>query len=58
MSPTYEQGDRVIFERVDGSQVRRGDVVLFSAPDRYGFTSDVMKRVVGVGGDRVVCCTG
>ncbi|WP_112470708.1 signal peptidase I [Streptomyces triticisoli] len=58
MSPTYKQGDRVFFERVDGTQVRRGDVVLFSAPDRYGFTADVMARVIGVGGDHVVCCTG
>ncbi|MFI9602564.1 signal peptidase I [Streptomyces sp. NPDC052043] len=58
MSPTYVRGDRVFFERVDGTQVRRGDVVLFSAPDRYGFTADVMNRVIGVGGDHVVCCTG
>jgi len=32
--------------------------VLFSAPDRYKFSASVMRRVVGVGGDRVVCCTG
>ncbi|MBR8641983.1 signal peptidase I [Streptomyces tuirus] len=58
MRPTYGPGDRVIFERIDGSDVRRGDVVLFSAPDRYGFDELVMERVVGVGGDRVTCCTG
>ncbi|WP_445527294.1 signal peptidase I [Streptomyces cyslabdanicus] len=58
MSPTYARGDRVFFERVDGTQVRRGDVVLFSAPDRYGVTANVMNRVIGVGGDHVVCCTG
>ncbi|WP_234337095.1 signal peptidase I [Streptomyces xylophagus] len=58
MSPTYKPGDRIIFEKVDGSEVHRGDVVLFSAPDRYGFSANVMQRVVGVGGDRVVCCTG
>ncbi|MGR3872061.1 signal peptidase I [Streptomyces graminifolii] len=58
MAPTYEPGDRIIFERVDGGDVRRGDVVLFSAPDRYGFIASVMQRVVGVGGDRVVCCKG
>ncbi|MGX4691827.1 signal peptidase I [Streptomyces sp. JNUCC 63] len=58
MSPTYKPGDRVFFERVDGTRVRRGDVVLFSAPDRYGFETLVMWRVVGVGGDHVVCCTG
>ncbi|MET7490429.1 signal peptidase I [Streptomyces sp. NPDC005538] len=58
MAPTYKPGDRIIFEKVDGGAVHRGDVVLFSAPDRYGFTGSVMQRVVGVGGDRVVCCTG
>ncbi|MFI1167209.1 signal peptidase I [Streptomyces sp. NPDC020801] len=57
MSPTYEPGDRVFFERVDGTQVRRGDVVMFSAPDRYALGTDVMERVVAVGGDHVVCCT-
>ncbi|MFF7738064.1 signal peptidase I [Streptomyces sp. NPDC007984] len=58
MSPTYGPGDRVVFERIDGSDVRRGDVVLFSAPDRYGFDALVMERVIGVGGDHVTCCTG
>ncbi|PWI15862.1 signal peptidase I [Streptomyces sp. Act143] len=58
MSPTYGPGDRVVYEKVDGSEVRRGDVVLFSAPDRYGADWLVLERVVGVGGDHVECCTG
>jgi len=58
MSPTYKPGDRISFDKVDGGEVRRGDVVLFSAPDRYGFSANVMQRVVGVGGDEVVCCSG
>lgn len=58
MAPAYGPGDRVVYERVDGSEVRRGDVVLFTAPDRYGFDHLVMERVVGVGGDRVACCAG
>ncbi|MFJ5308573.1 signal peptidase I [Streptomyces sp. NPDC088350] len=58
MSPTYKPGDRIIYEKVAGGEVHRGDVVLFSAPDRYGFSANVMQRVVGVGGDRVACCTG
>ncbi|MFI6008614.1 signal peptidase I [Streptomyces sp. NPDC051243] len=58
MTPTYGPGDRLFYERIDGSEVRRGDVVLFSAPDRYGFDGLLMARVVGVGGDRVACCTG
>ncbi|WP_228473089.1 signal peptidase I [Streptomyces cyaneochromogenes] len=58
MTPTYGPGDRVVYERIDGSEVRRGEVVVFSAPDRYGFDGLVMGRVIGVGGDRVACCTG
>ncbi|MDX3453657.1 signal peptidase I [Streptomyces sp. ME02-8801-2C] len=58
MAPTYRPGDRIIFEQVDGGAVRRGEIVLFSAPDRYHSSGSVMQRVIGVGGDRVVCCTG
>ncbi|GAA3850579.1 hypothetical protein GCM10023084_01010 [Streptomyces lacrimifluminis] len=58
MAPTYEPGDRIFAERVDGSEVRRGDVVLFSSPERYPSIGSVMQRVIGVAGDRVVCCTG
>ncbi|MFE9024620.1 signal peptidase I [Streptomyces sp. NPDC007808] len=58
MTPTYGPGDRIFYERIDGSDVRRGDVVVFSAPDRYGFDALVMERVIGVGGDHVTCCTG
>ncbi|MCL8016383.1 signal peptidase I [Streptomyces sp. AS02] len=58
MTPAYGPGDRVVYERIDGSEVRRGDVVVFSAPGRYGFDGLVMERVIGVGGDRVACCTG
>ncbi|MEV4786812.1 signal peptidase I [Streptomyces tuirus] len=58
MKPAHGPGDRVVFERIGGSDVRRGDVVLFSAPDRYGFDELVMARVIGVGGDHVMCCGG
>lgn len=58
MTPTYTVGERLVFERVDGAEVRRGDVVLYSAPERYGPGLSVIQRVVGVGGDRVVCCEG
>ncbi|MET8771748.1 signal peptidase I [Streptomyces sp. NPDC004658] len=57
MEPTYQRGDRIIWERVDGSEVRRGDVVVFSAPGRYRSGGVLMQRVIGVGGDRVACCT-
>lgn len=58
MSPTYRPGQRLVYERTGGGGVRRGDVVLFKAPDRYGFDAPVMQRVIGVGGDHIVCCTG
>ncbi|MGW3951946.1 signal peptidase I [Streptomyces sp. NPDC004752] len=56
MTPTIDAGDRVLAERVDGSAIRRGDVVVFR--DRTWVTNaDVVKRVVAVGGDTVACCT-
>ncbi|MER7497674.1 signal peptidase I [Streptomyces pharetrae] len=57
MRPTYDIGDSVLVERIGADEVRRGDVVLYEAPDRYR-GADVMQRVIGVGGDRVVCCVG
>ncbi|MFJ4688696.1 signal peptidase I [Streptomyces sp. NPDC088789] len=58
MAPSYGVGDSVLYERVGGGGLRRGDVVLFSMPGRHGEGVLVMQRVIGVGGDRVVCCTG
>ncbi|MFD5639805.1 signal peptidase I [Streptomyces sp. NPDC127077] len=56
MAPTINIGDRVLAQRVDGSEVRRGDVVVFE--DKTWVTgSSVVKRVVAVGGDTVACCT-
>lgn len=52
MEPTYHEGDRVIVERSSGDDVRRGDVVLYSVPDRYNGLA-VLQRVVGLGGDRI-----
>ncbi|MFF8728346.1 signal peptidase I [Streptomyces sp. NPDC015171] len=57
MEPTHKRGERIFWERVDGSEVRRGDVVMFSLPERYGSGGVFMQRVIGVGGDRVACCT-
>ncbi|MFP8906365.1 signal peptidase I [Streptomyces atacamensis] len=56
MAPTVEAGDRVLAERIDGDEVRRGDVVVFLDP-LWG-NMPVIKRVVGVGGDTVKCCDG
>ncbi|WP_326700099.1 signal peptidase I [Streptomyces sp. NBC_01754] len=54
MSPTVNAGDRVLAERVDGDEVRRGDVVVFT--DEVWGATPMVKRVVGVGGDTVACC--
>ncbi|MFH8469738.1 signal peptidase I [Streptomyces sp. NPDC017991] len=55
MSPTIAGGDRVLAERIDGSDVRRGDVVVFKQ-STWG-NMPMVKRVVAVGGDTVACCT-
>lgn len=56
MTPTIDAGDRVLAQRVDGGEVRRGDVVVFT--DKTWVTNaPVVKRVVAVGGDTVACCT-
>ncbi|UQX03215.1 signal peptidase I [Streptomyces sp. RerS4] len=54
MLPTVNPGDRVLAQRIDGSQVRRGDVVVFT--DAAWSASPMVKRVVAVGGDKVSCC--
>jgi signal peptidase I len=54
MSPTVAAGDRVLAQRVDGAEVRRGDVVVFE--DATWGDLPMVKRVVGVGGDKVACC--
>jgi signal peptidase I len=56
MSPTIAAGDRVLAQRVDGSEIRRGDVVVFNDTS-WVTNSAVVKRVVAVGGDTVSCCT-
>jgi signal peptidase I len=56
MTPTIDAGDRVLAQRVDGSEVRRGDVVVFQ-DKTWVSNSLLVKRVVAVGGDTVSCCT-
>ena len=56
MTPTLHPGNTVVFDR--WTAPARGDVVLFV--DREGWSGTagtlLVKRVVGVGGDVVVCC--
>ncbi|MEV5338037.1 signal peptidase I [Streptomyces sp. NPDC052676] len=54
MAPTIGAGDRVLAQRVDGADVRRGDVVVFK--DATWGNAPMIKRVVAVGGDTVACC--
>ncbi|GAA3376214.1 signal peptidase I [Streptomyces sannanensis] len=54
MTPTVKAGDRVLAQRIDGEQVRRGDVVVFT--DAVWGDAPMVKRIVGIGGDRVECC--
>jgi signal peptidase I len=54
MSPTVMAGDRVLAQRIDGDQVRRGDIVVFR--DAQWGDMPMVKRVVGVGGDKIACC--
>lgn len=53
MEPTYRPGDRLIIERTDPGEIRRGDVVLVAVPGRYQ-GEPALERVIGVGGDHVV----
>ncbi|WP_406725297.1 signal peptidase I [Streptomyces sp. GD-15H] len=54
MAPTIGAGDRVLAQRIDSGDVRRGDVVVFE--DTNWANVPVLKRVVAVGGDTVSCC--
>lgn len=54
MVPTVQPGDRLLAQKVSGSDVRRGDVVVFK--DKLWGNQPLVKRVVGVGGDVVACC--
>lgn len=54
MAPTVPAGERVLAQRIDGDAVHRGDVVVFEDP-QWG-DMPMLKRVVGVGGDKVTCC--
>ncbi|MFF9848393.1 signal peptidase I [Streptomyces litmocidini] len=54
MTPTLDVGSKILAQRIDGEEVRRGDVVVFHDP-LWG-ASPMVKRVAAVGGDTVACC--
>ncbi|MER5947843.1 signal peptidase I [Streptomyces sp. NPDC001904] len=58
MESTLRVGDRVLVNKLAyrfGAEPKRGDVVVFDGDGYFG-EADYIKRVVGVGGDHVVCC--
>ncbi|MGW1026851.1 signal peptidase I [Streptomyces sp. NPDC002577] len=58
MQPAFRVGDRVLVNKLAyrfGAEPLRGDVVVFDGTGYFG-DADYIKRVVGVGGDHVVCC--
>jgi signal peptidase I len=61
MENTLLINDRVLVNKVvyDMREPRRGEVVVFKPPANWNAgpnKDDYIKRVVGIGGDRVVCC--
>ncbi|MFD1658376.1 signal peptidase I [Streptomyces caeni] len=58
MEPGLRVGDRLLVNKLAyrfGSKPRRGDTIVFDGTGYFG-DADYVKRVVGVGGDHVVCC--
>lgn len=59
MSPTLLPDERVLLWRVGA--VNRGDIIVFDGRDSMVPAdhppTEFVKRVIGVGGDRVSCCT-
>ena len=55
MQPSLQAGDYVIARSV-GSELQRGDVVIFSHPDRVAF--ELVKRVIGLPGEQVIIHNG
>jgi len=61
MRNTLRVGDRVLVDKLAyrfGGTPRRGDVIVFDGKDSFSTSggTDYVKRVIGVGGDRVTCC--
>lgn len=62
MEDTLRIGDRVLVDKLAyrfGQQPQRGDIVVFDGAGSFTQTengTDYIKRVIGVGGDRVTCC--
>src|SRR5690348_7487746 len=61
MERTLDINNRVLVNKLvyDFRDPRRGEIVVFNSPESWRTTPDerdFIKRVIGVGGDHVVCC--
>ena len=61
MEHTLNINDRVLVNKLvyDFRDPRRGEIIVFAAPQTWHTDpndADFIKRVIGVGGDHVVCC--
>ncbi|WP_225846482.1 signal peptidase I [Streptomyces sp. HPF1205] len=61
MEGTLRVGDRVLVDKLAyrfGGTPRRGDVIVFNGEGSFTQNggTDYVKRVIGIGGDRVTCC--
>jgi signal peptidase I len=61
MTPTLQPGDRVLAVRIGLDDLRRGDVVVVDVRSTWARPESeddptVVKRIVGLPGERVACC--
>lgn len=61
MAPTLRSGDVILVDRGTRGTADRGDIVVVDGRSYFGPAEDGgrywVKRVIGIGGDRVQCCT-
>lgn len=53
MVPTLEVGDRIFCTHVRWNIIERGDLIVFHPNEEEGSDQFVVKRVIGISGDRV-----
>lgn len=60
MHPTLQEGDRLIIEKVTFkmSGIQRGDIVVFTPPERSDKKEDMVKRVIGLPGETLSIKSG
>lgn len=62
MEPTLHEGEIILVDRTTRESATRGDIVVFDGRGYFAPADDSgsgfwVKRVIGVGGDHVRCCT-